>query len=228
MPTMSSSTADRAQRSSRDICGRCARSMSSNWAPIVMTGFSALSELCSTTAISDHRRLRNCCGPAARMSIVPFGPSPLKGFEWNSTWPPVITAGGRSSRIAAIARVVFPLPLSPARPSTRPRRKTGAEKRHAYARGRPPPPPAAAHCIVGETLTQHLAPVPQSGRRAGGRSGEAEEGDGDVGVDRRQGREQKRGGNDGNEVGKDLGHDDAEATFARDPGRFNEVSIAEG
>ena len=106
--------------------------------------------------------------------------------------------------------------------------KPGAEKRHAYARGRPPPPPAAAHCIVGETLTQHLAPVPQSGRRAGGRSREAEEGDGDVGVDRRQGREQKRGGNDGNEVGKDLGHDDADATFARDPGRFDEVSIAEG
>ena len=139
MPTMSSSTADRAQRSSRDICGRCARSMSSNWAPIVMTGFSALSELCSTTAISDHRRLRSCCGPAARMSIVPFGPSPLKGFEWNSTWPPVITAGGRSSRIAAIARVVFPLPLSPASPSTRPRRKTKSQSLTAWTASSPYP-----------------------------------------------------------------------------------------
>ena len=73
------------------------------------------------------------------MSTVPFGPSPVNGFEWNSTLPPTINAGVRRSRIAAMARVVLPLPLSPASPSTRPRRSTRSQSTTACTASSPAP-----------------------------------------------------------------------------------------
>src|SRR5207302_10966956 len=85
--------------------------------------------------------------------------------------------------------------------------ESGAEEGDAKARRRPPPPPPAANRVVRESLAQHLPPVPESWRRGGGRTAEAEERDRHVGVDGVERGEQKRRSDDRDEVGKQL-HDD--------------------
>ena len=43
--------------------------------------------------------------------------------------------------------------------------EAGADERDAKAGRRPPPPPSAPNGVVGETLAEHVAPVPEAGRR---------------------------------------------------------------
>ena len=107
------------------------------------------------------------------------------------------------------------------------KRKAGTEERDAKARRRPPPPPPAADGVVGESLAQHVAPIPQPWRRGGGRTREAEEGDRDIGSDRGERREEKRGGDDRNEVGQDLDENDPEASLTRNPGRLDKIPVAQ-
>jgi len=84
---------------------------------MLMTGLSAFSALCMTTEISDQRIRCSSGSPSSSRLARP-------ALAWNRTSPPVITPGSRSSRVAAYASVDFPLPLSPARPRTSPRRST--------------------------------------------------------------------------------------------------------
>ena len=74
-----------------------------------MTGFRAFMALWNTIDIS---RQRNCSNSA---SLISSTSRPAK-----STCPPVINAGGCRMRKRAWAMVDFPLPDSPARPTTSP------------------------------------------------------------------------------------------------------------
>jgi hypothetical protein len=69
---------------------------SSSWSRTRSTGFSAFIALWKTIAISRHRSARSCAGDAARTST----PAAPRRRPWYVTLPPVITAGGRSSRTA--------------------------------------------------------------------------------------------------------------------------------
>jgi len=113
--------------------------MSSNWAPTVITGLSALRALWKTTEISDQRTLRSSASSALNRSMVSAWPAPLSGLEWKSTSPLVMTPGDRSRRMAAMASVDLPLPLSPASPSTWPRRSTRSQSTTACTASTPKP-----------------------------------------------------------------------------------------
>jgi hypothetical protein len=139
IPTISISSALRSYRSCWESSGRWARSMSSNWAPTLITGLRALSALWKTTEIPDQRSLRSSSGPTRNRSTGVAGPSSARGREWKMTSPEVITPGVRSRRSAAIARVDLPLPLSPARPSTWPRRSTRSQPTTACTAWSPKP-----------------------------------------------------------------------------------------
>ena len=104
MPTISSSSVARRMRPARFRSGRWAFSTSSIWYPMVATGLSAFSALCMTTEISDQRiRCRSPSFRSSRSAVPAIASGPLCAFgrEWNSTSPPVITPGSRSSRVAA-------------------------------------------------------------------------------------------------------------------------------
>ena len=91
MPTISSSSPDLARRAARVISGRCARSTSESWVPMLSTGLSAFIELCSTTAISFQRSPRSWRWLAvSRLTDEP-----------KRAWPAVMMPGGRSSRVIA-------------------------------------------------------------------------------------------------------------------------------
>ena len=81
MPTMRSTSADLAVTSSLE-CLPCARIASLNWAPIVLTGFSAFIALCMTTDMSRQRIAESC--PSV---------SPTRFVPSNVTLPAAIVAG---------------------------------------------------------------------------------------------------------------------------------------
>ncbi len=109
MPTIRSTSADRAPISSRDVVP-CARIASLNCAPIDLTGLSAFIALCMTT---DRSRQRT----ADSWPSV----SPTRLLPLNVTLPAAIRAGGASSWAMANSRVDFPQPDSPTMPRNSPR-----------------------------------------------------------------------------------------------------------
>jgi hypothetical protein len=88
--------------------------MSSSCAPIRCTGLSAFIAPWNTIEISLQRKARRSRPPRLRMSVVP--PSSRR----HSIAPPVICAGGCSSRVTVYASVDLPQPDSPARPTISP------------------------------------------------------------------------------------------------------------
>ena len=109
MPTILSTSADRAAMSSA-VNLPCARIASLNWAPMVLTGFSAFIALCMTTDMSRQRIADSC----PSVSPTRFAPS-------NVTVPPATSAGGASSWATANSSVDFPQPDSPTMPRNSPR-----------------------------------------------------------------------------------------------------------
>src|SRR5215471_2701519 len=108
MPTMRSTSADRAAISSADVTP-CAFIASLSCAPIDLTGLSAFIALCMTT---DRSRQRIA---ASWSSARPTMFSPLK-----TTLPPMMAAGGASSWAMANSRVDLPQPDSPTIPRNSP------------------------------------------------------------------------------------------------------------
>lgn len=76
---------------------------------MVRTGLREFIADWKTMAISRHRKARSSRGSRARTSL-----------PWKRMLPAVISAGGFSSRITALAMVDLPQPDSPARPKTSP------------------------------------------------------------------------------------------------------------
>ena len=99
---------------------------------MLITGCSAFSALCRTTEISDQRSERSSSSSASSTSTARARLWDDPGLGWKSTWPAVITPGERSRRIAAMAVVVLPLPLSPASPRTWPRRSVRSQSTTAW------------------------------------------------------------------------------------------------
>ena len=87
-----------------------------------MTGLSELIAPCGTSAMSRSRVCRSSASPIASRSL----PS-------SDTRPPAIRAGGRVSRISAIAIVVLPEPDSPMSPSRSPGRSANETLLTAFA-----------------------------------------------------------------------------------------------
>ena len=109
MPTIWSTSADRAAISS-PVNLPCARIASLNWAPMVLTGFSAFIALCMTTDMSRQRIIDIC--PSV---------SPTRFVPSNVTVPAATSAGGASSWATANSSVDFPQPDSPTMPRNSPR-----------------------------------------------------------------------------------------------------------
>ena len=109
MRTSSSSSAARARACLFDRRSWVVK-MSTIWSPTVMTGLREFIADWKTIATSRHRSARSSSASRARMS------RPRNRMD-----PPVITAGGRSSRMIALATVLLPQPDSPASPKISPR-----------------------------------------------------------------------------------------------------------
>src|SRR5258708_1740171 len=108
MQTMLSASAERPAISSRDVTP-WARIASLNCAPIDFTGLRAVVALCMTTDMSFQRTA------ASSFSVSPTMLTPL-----NVTLPPVMPAGGTSSRAIANSSVDLPQPDSPTIPMNSP------------------------------------------------------------------------------------------------------------
>jgi len=108
MPTMRSTSADRAAISAAERVP-CARIASLNWAPMVLTGFSAFIALCMTTDMSRQRIAASW--PSVR---------PTRFVPPNMTLPDTTEAGGASSWATANSSVDFPQPDSPTMPRNSP------------------------------------------------------------------------------------------------------------
>ena len=100
----------------------CATIASTIWSPRRMTGLSELIAPCGTSAMSRSRVCRSSASPIVSRSL----PS-------SDTRPPTIRAGGRVSRISAIAIVVLPEPDSPMSPSRSPGRSANETSLTAFA-----------------------------------------------------------------------------------------------
>src|SRR2546421_2911267 len=108
MPTSFITSTERSRTFSAEYFA-CASMASWNWVPMLSTGLSAFIALCMTT---EYSRQRNAFSSVSVM-VTRFWP-------WKTTLPPVMPAGGLSSRAIANSMVDLPQPDSPTTPTNSP------------------------------------------------------------------------------------------------------------